>query len=345
MDRPFLEMSADQLLRAVEGAGQPAYRAEQLRRWVYQKGVTDPARMSNVPNRLVSAFTYLTSESTETHTARDGTVKLLVTLADAEQIETVLIPTARRRTACLSTQVGCAMGCSFCASGAAGWKRDLRSGEILEQLLHLRRATGERITHVVMMGIGEPLANIEATIAALRAIVDPQRFGLSARNVTVSTIGLPEGIRRLAREQLPVTLAISLHAPTDELRRTLIPAARTISIRQIVNAAKVFYRARKREITLEYALLDGINDTHTCAEQLAGICKKLRCNVNLIPYNPAGELPFRPPPPEKIRQFAHRLTRAGVNVNVRRPRGPGIEAACGQLRLREHSVPAQDEPQ
>ena len=341
----LLDMTAEELRRAVEAAGEKPYRADQLANWVYAKGVTDAGKMSNLPARLVARFDILTSRVAAKTESDDGCVKLLVEMSDGCHVEAVLIPSARRATACVSTQAGCAMGCAFCASGLGGLDRNLTCSEILEQLLHLREATGHRVTHVVFMGMGEPLANYNATVAAVRAIVDPERFGISARRVTISTVGLPRQIRRLAREDLPVTLAISLHAPNDIVRRQLIPASSPHSIAEVLEAAEEFYRARNREITLEYVLLAGVNDSPVCADALAKVAGRLRCNVNLFRYNPVADLPFTRPSQSATKAFADRLQRHGVNVNVRRSRGLDADAACGQLRRRTAEDLQPDTPQ
>lgn len=330
----LLDMTLDQLQAAVEQLGQPAYRARQLADWVYRKAVTDPTGMTNLPPGLAESFTILTSRLIHRHDSRDETVKCLLEYDDGERVETVLIPTGRRATACLSTQVGCGMGCRFCATGVGGVRRSLAAGEILQQLLHLAQAGGRRLTHVVFMGMGEPLANYEATVAAVRAIVDPDRFGISARSVTVSTVGLPRQIRRLAGEDLPITLALSLHAPDDALRAQLVPTAGRFPLSDVLAAAKEFYQARKREVTLEYVLLAGVNDSVQCADGLARIASGLRCSVNLIPYNTVASLPFGRPSPAAVQAFLHRLQQAGVNALLRRPRGLDADAACGQLRQR-----------
>ena len=343
----LLEMTVDELRRAVATMGHKPYRAEQLADWVYKKAVTDPAGMTNMPRAILERFEILPSRIAARADSRDGCAKLLLDLGDGRQIETVLIPSAQRATACVSTQAGCAMGCAFCATGMdtvggrgpespAGkvGRLNLTGGQIVAQLLHLRQATGQAITNVVFMGMGEPLANYDATVAAIRAIVDPERFGISARRVTVSTVGLPRQIRRLARENLPVTLAISLHAPNDAIRRQLVPSAATWSIEEILAAAEEYYRARKREITLEYVLLAGVNDSAICAEALAQIARRLRCNVNLLLYNPTASLPFERPSQAATSLFAQRLARGGVNVHVRHSRGLDADAACGQLRHR-----------
>ena len=331
MIRP-LEMTPQALRRAVAAAGQPAYRADQLADWVYRRGVTDPAKMTNLPRPLAAQVRVLSSRVVGRAQAGDETIKLLVEFDDGACVETVLIPTARRATACVSTQVGCAMGCTFCASQVGGFSRNLTAGEMLQQVLHLQGASGRRVTHVVFMGMGEPLANYAETVAAIRAIVDPRRLGLSQRRVTVSTVGLPKAIHRLAREDLSITLAVSLHAANDAIRRQLIPAAQQASVGEVLDAAEAFYRARKREVTLEYVLLGGVNDSRLCAEALARAARRLRCNVNLIRYNPVESLPYRRPSQSATEAFAERLRRRGVNVHVRRSRGLEVAAACGQLR-------------
>jgi 23S rRNA (adenine2503-C2)-methyltransferase len=332
MTTRLLDMTPEQLRTCVLTAGQPRYRADQLADWVYRKGVTDPARMSNLPPEFAGRFAVLTSRVVRRLRARDGTTKLLLEFDDGGDIETVLIPAGKRATACLSTQVGCAVGCAFCASGLHGFERNLSAGEILQQILHLHQQTRRRPTHVVFMGMGEPLANYEATVAAIRAIVDPARLGISARRVTVSTIGLPGPIRRLAAEDLPVTLAISLHAPNDALRAKLIPQASRAPLAEIIDAAAVFFQRRKREITLEYLLIRGVNDTNVCGEGLARIGRRLRCNVNVIRYNPVPSLDYERPTAAEARAFVERLRRRGASAQLRRSRGLDVDAACGQLR-------------
>lgn len=332
----LLDLTPEEAGAAMTALGEPAYRARQVFRWVYDRGVCDYAEMTDLPAalrpRLAEALPVLAGHVVRRRDASDGVVKLLIEWSDGESVETVLIPEANRATACLSTQVGCAVGCGFCATGAVGVRRNLSGGEILEQVLHLQLAGERRVTNAVFMGMGEPLANYDATVGAVRGLIDPERFGISARRVTVSTVGLPRQIRRLAGEDLPVTLAISLHAPNDELRRELIPTAGRTPIRDVLAAARAFYAARKREVTLEYVLLGGVNDTPTCAEQLAEIAHQLRCNVNLIRYNPVAPLPYRRPSEQTVRRFLQRLTERGVNAHVRRPRGLDADAACGQLR-------------
>jgi len=331
-------MTPAELASAIEALGEPPFRGRQVAMWLWQKRATSFAEMTDLPaglrRRLAEQgqLRILTARLAGRADAADGTIKLLLELHDGERIESVAIPEPRRLTACVSTQVGCSMACSFCATQLDGLKRNLSAGEIVEQVFHLQQAAGRRVTHVVFMGMGEPLANYDATVAAVRAMVDPQRLGISARQVTVSTVGLPRQIRRLAGEKLPITLAISLHAPTDSLRRRLMPRAGMHSLEDILDAAATFYESRHREVTLEYVLLAGANDSRPCAEQLARIAHRLRCNVNLIRYNPVSALPFERPSQAATEAFAGWLAELGVNVHVRRSRGLDAAAACGQLR-------------
>ncbi len=334
----LLEMTVRQLTAEMKSLGEPAYRAAQVLEWVHRKGVCDFAGMSNLPaglrDRLAEHLAILTGRVVARSDAMDGVIKLLIEWPDGERVETVLIPEEDRVTACVSTQVGCAMQCTFCASGMDGLTRNLTCGEIVEQVLHLQIAGQRRVTNVVFMGMGEPLANYDATVAAVRAMINPKRLGISARRVTVSTVGLPEQIRRLADEDLPITLAISLHAATDALRRRLMPKAGRVPLGDILAAARAFYQSRNREVTLEYVLLAGVNDSLECAEALADAAQGLRCNVNLIRYNPVASPSDLRSDETSVANFATWLLRRGVNAHIRRPRGLDAEAACGQLMKR-----------
>ena len=331
-------MTLTELVGEFENLGEKKFRAKQIIEWIWQKGAVDFEVMTNLSKPLRSElpdkFQILSGEVEARSDAEDGVVKLLLRWPDGECIETVMIPTEDRATACVSTQAGCAMGCEFCASGLDGLKRNLTTGEILEQIIQLQYATGLHITNVVLMGMGEPLANYDAVISAIRAMIDPQRGGISARKITLSTVGLPDGIRKLAEEDLPITLAISLHAPNDALRGKIMPIAGKYPLAEILDAAQEFFDTRGREITLEYTLLDGVNDSPTCAGELIDIAHRLRCNVNLIRYNPVQGLEFSPPKPGATQRFAEKLRNEGVNVNVRRSRGASQHAACGQLRMK-----------
>ena len=253
---------------------------------------------------------------------------------NARTTECVLIPASGRKTACISSQVGCPVGCHFCASGLGGLEGNLSAGRIVEQVWRLGQLEGVgRVSNVVFMGMGEPLANLGNVEQAIRAIAAPWGMGISARKITVSTVGLPQAIERFAASMdLPVTLALSLHAPTDELRRQLIPWAKYSTIEQLVAACTVWFDKTGREITLEYTLLAGVNDSSQCAAQLAQIARHLRSNVNLIRYNEVEGLPYARPRSDDVRAFQAVLRSAGVNSHIRASRGRDIAAACGQLR-------------
>lgn len=332
----LLNISPSELKAHLEEMGQKPFRAKQILEWVWEKNVLDFEEMSNLTKwlrrDLAEEFDILTSTiEAKTH-SDDGCDKLLLKWADGETTETVAIPANERLTACVSTQVGCAMQCVFCASGINGVVRNLTAGEIIEQVFQLSRITGKRVTNVVFMGMGEPLANYDATVSAVRKLINPRLGGISARKITVSTVGIPSAIRKLANEDLPITLAISLHAPNDELRQQIIPSAERYPIDDIISAANDFYRSRNREITLEYTLIDSLNDSPMCAKQLARIASNLRCNVNLIRFNPVESLEFQRPEEHNVQAFAAILDRNRINVNIRQSRGLSSNAACGQLR-------------
>ena len=324
--------------------GFPAYRARQVLEWAYRHLANSYSGMTNVPRALreklaVEAPIY-ESQLVTRQESGDGTVKLLVAWADGATTECVLIPEAERRTACLSTQVGCPVGCIFCASGQPGFQRQLSTGEIVEQAMRVRQVLGphERLTNAVIMGTGEPLANYDATIAAVRTLNADWGLRIGARKITISTVGLPSQMRRLADEGLQVTLALSLHAPTDELRRRIIPWAERVTLDELVKAADYYFERTGREVTVEYVLLGGLNDRREHAEQLAALCRRMRSNVNLIVYNPVPGLDFERPAPRVAERFLDTLRGVGINAHLRRNRGEDIEGACGQLRQREVQI-------
>jgi 23S rRNA (adenine2503-C2)-methyltransferase len=265
-----------------------------------------------------------------------GTEKLLVELQDGEKVECVLMREDDRRTICLSTQVGCGMGCVFCASGLLGLARNLSAGEIVEQILRLDRLLPplERITNVVVMGMGEPLANLPNLLKALATLDEKGGLGLSPRRITISTVGLPEKIRELARLGKPYNLAVSLHAPNDSLRNELVPVNQKIGIEAILAAADEFFEETGRRVTYEYVVLGGRNDGASEARELTALLRGRNAHVNLIPMNAVTELPFHDPAAERLRQFIEVLEQGGVTTTVRKRKGADIDAACGQLRLR-----------
>lgn len=317
--------------------GEPPYRALQLFRWVQARGAAGYDAMTDLPKalraRLGERLPVRPSTIVGSHDSDDGTRKLLVGLPDGERVECVLIPEEPRRTVCISTQVGCGVGCVFCASGDDGVVRNLDAGEIVAQVLHARDAWGERPTNVVVMGMGEPLHNVPALVHALRIIQDPEGLDLGARRITVSTSGPRRGFDEFLAQGLKVKLAISLHAPTDDLRRELVPRGGTGSIAELRGMADRWFEATGRDVTFEYVLMDGVNDRDQDARALARLGGAHR-NVNVIPMNPVPFAPdLRAPAPERIERFLAILRRAGVVVHARRQRGDDVAAACGQLRL------------
>ena len=333
-------LGADDTQRSiwVERIGLKPYRAAQIGRWIFEKNADDFAQMSN----LSASDRRICTASAEIYRGRvahrsvgdDGTAKLLITWPDGESVETVWIPERGRNTACLSSQVGCPVGCRFCASGLDGVRRNLTAGEIVEQAMHIRRLIGERgrLSNIVLMGMGEPLANYDAVVNAIRIINSPAGMGIAARKITLSTVGLPAQIKRLATEGLQINLALSLHAPDDALRHELIPWGKGVTVAALLDACEHYFNVTGREITLEYVLLDRINNLPIHADALAEFASRLRCNVNLIRYNPVPGLPFQRPSAESSHEFQTRLRKRGVNAHIRTSRGTDVAAACGQLR-------------
>ena len=327
LDRPALA----ELLR-----GEPKYRIDQFWAGLYLN-LAEPDDMTNLPQALrtrVSDAAPAALAAVAESVSDDGeTVKWLWALADAAQVETVLMLYPDRATVCVSSQAGCAMGCGFCATGQGGFERNLTAGEIVEQVVRASRRArlaGRRVSNVVFMGMGEPFANYDRTWSATRRIHDA--LGISARHITLSTVGVVPGIRRLAREALPVNLAVSLHAANDELRDVLVPLNRRYPLAELAAACQDYRAAKHRRLSFEWALIDGLNDGSRHAAELAAYTRPLGAHVNLIPLNPTAGYATRGTPPEGVRAFADRLRRLGVNATIRRTRGTDIDAACGQLR-------------
>lgn len=322
--------------------GQPGYRTKQVFEWVYGKDAASFDEMSNLPQslraQLTEAFEIPLGEVATIQHASDETIKQLLRWHDGRTSECVMIPDIGRRTACISSQVGCPVGCVFCASGLGGLDRQLSAGEIVAQALRVRSVCDERLSNVVFMGLGEPLANYDNTVRALRTINADWGLGIGARKITVSTVGLPKQMRRLADEGLQITLALSLHAPTDDLRQKLIPWAERVAIGDLVDACKYYFDRTGREVTLEYILLAGENDRREHARELAKLARDMRSHINLIAYNPVESLPYGRPDGGDVDAFLTVLRNAGINAHVRRSRGLDIDAACGQLRRRHEST-------
>ena len=343
--RALLDHSADQLRTWFAERELPAYRAEQVRRWLFEKRAGGFADMSDLPKAvraaLVEDFQFWMSRTIGHHQSADGTEKLLVELADGNRIECVLLRDRLKRTICISTQVGCAMGCVFCASGLDGVVRNLSTGEIVEQMLLLNRllTPEERLSHIVVMGMGEPLANLKNLLPALAEATSKTGLGISARRITVSTVGLPDGIRALAAEEVPYHLAVSLHAPDDELRSRLVPVNKNIGLTAIMDAAQDYFNATGRRLTFEYVLLADVNDSPAHARRLAALLGNRTALVNVIPFNPVEGLPYRAPSDDALARFTAILEQSRIGVKVRRRRGDKIDAACGQLRRSAAAVP------
>lgn len=349
----LLDLNRHRLEKWLEDLGEPRFRARQLWRWLYVHLADDFAVMTDLPaelrRRLAQEAVCRALTLREEKVAPDGlTRKGLFELADGERIEAVLMLYHERASVCVSTQVGCAIGCPFCATGQGGFRRNLSSGEIVEQVLHLARRlrafgrdwTGlTRVTHVVFMGMGEPLANYDATWAAVERLHDPKGFNLGARRMTISTAGLAPGILRLAEERLPVNLAVSLHAADDELRDRLVPLNRRYPLDEVFRALRVYVEKTHRRVSFEYVLIAGVNDSPEQARRLAGRLRGFLGHVNLIPLNPIPDSDWHAPERPVVEAFREVLEWAGIPATVRLERGTEISAACGQLRAHAESSP------
>ena len=334
----LLDLDRDALGELIKSLGQPSFRARQVWHQIYQRGNLDPLEMTDLPAALreqLSEMTAPSREPLEVQTSSDGsTSKALLPLADGELIETVLIRSQPRDTVCLSSQAGCAMGCVFCARGLQGLRRQLTVGEILRQGVLARqwaRDEGRELTHVVFMGMGEPLANYSNVSEAISRLTDPDGFGLSPRRITVSTVGIPQNIRRLASDHPTVNLAVSLHAPDQKLRRELVPVSGA-SVDDIVSAVREHNRQTGGRVTFEYVLLSGVNDSRAHARRLADCIRGIRAHVNLIPLNPSPGVVGSRPSRRATLGFQKALQERGVPATVRVEQGSDIAAACGQLR-------------
>jgi 23S rRNA (adenine2503-C2)-methyltransferase len=340
MKRALLDATTDELKAWLGERGHAGYRARQVLRWVFEGRAERFDAMSDLPRRLreelEEAWTVFSCRPAHHHVAPDGTDKLLLECADGRKVECVLMAEDDRRTVCVSTQVGCGMGCVFCASGLKGVERNLTAGEIVEQVLRLRNLLppGERLTNLVVMGMGESLANLDNLVAALDRICATEGLGLGQRRVTVSTVGLPEKMHRLASLGRQYHLAVSLHAPTEALRNELVPVNEKVGLAAVMEAADAYFQATGRQVTFEYVMLGGVNDRPEDAAALAALLEDRKSHVNLIPYNPVAGLPYERPSPATVERFVRALRERRVSVTVRKTKGREIDAACGQLRRR-----------
>ena len=333
---------------ALAELGQPTYRARQISGWVHERFAAGFDEMTDLPANLrtllAERYSISPLEMAFQARSRDGTVKHLWRLRDGEQVESVLIPSRDRVTLCLSSQAGCALACRFCATGDFGFRRQLSAAEIVAQFrdaeLVARHVFGRGIANVVYMGMGEPMANLNAVLASLSIL--HRGFGLGARRITVSTVGIVPGIRALAARPEPFRLAVSLHAPEHTLRETLVPVEKRYPLPDLFAALREYQEAKGRRITFEYIMIDRVNDSPELAHSLADLLQDLDGFVNLIPYNPIPGRDWRPSPPERIEGFVQVLESRGVEAAVRRPRGLDIAAACGQLRLEREGMEVED---
>ncbi len=351
MKKLIHDLAFEEISDLMKEMGEPAYRAEQVWQALYRRFANSPDELTTLPKglrqRLSEKFLFQPMEEAAVQISSDMyTRKYLFRLPDGNTIETVLMFYERRRSVCVSTQVGCAMGCPFCATGMGGLRRNLSAGEIVAQALYMARWLGSpddgsapvkkptTLTHIVLMGMGEPMANYNNVWKALRILTDKRGFGLGARRITLSTVGIVPGIRKMAKEPLQVNLAVSLHAPTDRLRNKLVPINRRYPLSELMDAVREYIRLTNRRVTFEYALMRGINDDLAQADLLANLLSGMLAHVNLIPLNPVPGSPFQPSNPDRARAFLERLQKRGISATMRLRRGIDIEAGCGQLRRR-----------
>ena len=333
MSASLIGLSTTELCNRCASSAFPAFRGKQIADWIYRKGVVDPLQMSNLPKPIkdwLASETIGCPEIVNRTDSKDGSTKLLLKLADEESIESVLLPYKDRVSLCVSTQVGCPLGCVFCATGASGFSRNLTIGEIVGQYIAASSVSTSRISHVVMMGMGEPFLNLDNALGAINIL--EEEIGISARHITISTIGIPDQIRRLATKKLQFTLAISLHAPNQTLRTTLMPAVKKYPLVELISACKYYSEITRRRLTFEYLLIDDINDKPQHAHELCKLLQDIPCHVNLIPYNPVSSCDFLRSSRKNIDQFKAILESKRISVTQRFERGTAADSACGQLK-------------
>lgn len=333
-------LTFEDIQELVQELGQPAFRAKQLYEWVHTKNVCSFDEMTNLPAalraELTQQFSFNTPVELVKQVSKDGSRKYLLEFSDGVSVETVGMPNRNKLAVCISTQAGCAMNCAFCATGLAGLTRSLTAQEMVDQVLHVARDFGERVTSVVFMGQGEPFANFDNTIEALRILNDPDGLAIGARHLTVSTSGVIPGIRRFAELPEQFTLAISLHSAIQQTRNQLMPGVKKYTLLRLHEAIQEYVEKTGRRPTYEFAMIEGINDTNPEMEALIDFCAGTLCHVNLIQLNDIPDSPFKPSPLEKVESLQRRLTMHGVETTIRNSRGSDIDAACGQLKQRRH---------
>lgn len=341
MTADILSMTLEEMTERFLAEGFPKFRAKQVYEWLHRHLAADYDEMTNLPKNLREEL----SEKLPIHncqaerkqvSALDGTVKYLFRLYDGDFVESVVMKYKYGYTICVSSQVGCKMGCAFCASTLGGFKRSLMPGEILSQIYTAQRDIGERISHIVLMGMGEPLDNFENVMRFLALVTDEKGLNLSMRNISLSTCGIVPKVNELLERRMQLTLSISLHAPSNELRNKIMPINKKYDVDELLATCRKYASETSRRISFEYAMLSGINDSDECARLLASKLKGMLCHVNLIPVNEVAESPFKPSSPERVERFVQILSKNGINATVRRKLGSDIDASCGQLRLKEN---------
>ena len=332
----LLGFDAEGLKKFCEDLGEKPFRAKQLERWIHRRGARDFSEMTDQPKAFLAAleerFFIETLETERRQQSKDGTVKYLFRLPDGNCIETVLMRYSYGNTVCVSTQVGCRMGCRFCASTQGGRVRNLTAGEIANEVYAAARDTGERVSHIVLMGIGEPLDNFDHVMDFLSIISSPNGVNIGMRNISLSTCGLVPMIYKLAERHLGLTLSVSLHAPTDEMRSSMMPVNDVYPVEQLIRACRDYQQETGRRVSFEYSMVNGVNDSPQTARRLAQLIKGMGAHVNLIPINPVDGSPYSATDAANVKRFQTLLTELGVNATVRRRLGTDISAACGQLR-------------
>ena len=332
-EKPLLGRSLEALTDWVKAQGQPAYRGKQLHQWIYQKGIRSIEEVTVFSKKWREAVKDVPIGRSHLHfrsQSPDGTIKYLLKLADGHIIEAVGIPSDKRLTVCVSSQIGCPMACDFCATGKGGYIRNLETYEIVDQVLTVQEDFDRRVSNIVFMGMGEPLLNTKNVVAAVRSI--NQDIGIGQRNITVSTVGIPGHIRRLAEENLQITLAVSLHASNQALRTQLIPSAKQYPLRDLIDECRDYVKTTGRRVSFEYIVLADLNDQPEHANELASELRGFQSHVNLIPYNPITEVDYKRPTRKRVEDFTQQLKDKGIAVSVRYSRGLEKDAACGQLR-------------
>ena len=335
--RDLKSMNFEQVKIVMEELGEKAFRAKQIYEWMHTKLVDNFDEMTNLSKALrdkLSENFELTSLNVvdKRESAKDGTCKFLFELSDNRVIESVLMKYKHGNSVCISSQVGCRMGCRFCASTLGGLERNLTPAEMLDQIYKIQKISGERVSNVVLMGTGEPLDNYDNVLQFIQLLTDENGLNISQRNITVSTCGLVNRIRDLAEEELQITLAISLHAPNDKIRKEIMPIANKYTIDEIIDAVTFYYNKTGRRISFEYSLVEGVNDSEDNAKELIRVVRGLNCHVNLIPVNPIKERDFKQTQMQFVQNFKNILEKNRINVTIRREMGSDIDAACGQLR-------------